>query len=232
MLSAVVVAAVGALLVLIYARAADDRAEERFGTARVLTVVAPIEAGEALDAAVTAGKVRMSDVARGSVLPAALTDTDGLAGTVALTALFPGEQLIPERFGDTAATGPQLLIPSSGELALSVNLTDPARVAGFVSPGSEVGVFLTTATYSRVLLERVTVLGVGSTTPVSTTTTGEDGEQTVEQLPRTLMTLSLTQKQAERVLFAQSIGELSFALLTEDSAVRSGAPVGLDNLFG
>lgn len=232
LLSAVLVAGLGTVLVLLYARAADDRAEERFGTSPVLTVVAPIEAGEALDDALAAGKIERADVARGSVLPTALSDASSLTGTVALTTLFPGEQVIPERFGDTAPTGPQLLIPDGGELALSVNLTDPARVAGFVSPGSEVGVFLTTTTYSRVLLERVTVLGVGSTTPVSTTTTDEDGQQTVEQLPRTLMTLSLTQKQAERVLFAQSIGELSFGLLTDDSDVRSGPPVGPDNLFG
>ena len=27
-------------------------------------------------------------------------------------------------------------------MAISVNLTDPARVAGFVNPGSEVGIFV------------------------------------------------------------------------------------------
>ena len=47
------------------------------------------------------------------------------------------------------------------------------------------------------------MLGVGSTTPVSTTTTDETGASTTEQLPRTLITLSLTQQQAEKILCAQ-----------------------------
>ena len=90
-----------------------------------------------------------------------------------------------------------------------MNLTDPARVAGFVNPGSQVAIFLTgtdrpPATRSPGCCStRVTVLGVGSTTPVSTTDHGRVGASTTEQLPRTLLTLSLTQKQAEKILFAQ-----------------------------
>ena len=101
-----------------------------------------------------------------------------------------------------------LQIPD-GNMAISVNLTDPARVAGFVNPGSQVAIFLTgtdarspARSFTRLLLDRVTVLGVGSTTPVSTTTTDETGASTTEQLPRTLLTLSVDQDQAEKVLFA------------------------------
>ena len=66
-------------------------------------------------------------------------------------------------------------------MAISVNLTDPARVAGFVNPGSEVTIFMSgtdpasTEPFTRMLLDRVTVLGVGSTTPTTTTTTTEEG---------------------------------------------------------
>lgn len=233
LVSAALVAALGTVLVFLYAQGADARAEERFESAPVLQVTAEIEAGEPVADALAAGKIRVADVAVGARLPGALTATSQLdEASVALTALYPGEQVIPEKLGDSAATGPQLLIPDTGEMAVSVNLTDPSRVAGFVNPGSEVSVFLTTPSYSRVLLERVTVLGVGSTTPVSTTTTDEEGQQTVEQLPRTLITLSLNQKQAERVLYAQSIGELAFGLLTDQSTVRAGGATGPDNLFG
>ena len=88
-------------------------------------------------------------------------------------------------------------------MAISVNLTDPARVAGFVNPGSEVAIFLTgtdprrrAQPFTAAPADRVTVLGVGSTTPVSTTTTDESGASTTEQLPRTLLTLSVDQTQA------------------------------------
>ncbi len=52
--------------------------------------------------------------------------------------------------------------------------------------------------YTRLLLDRVTVLAVGTTTPVSTTTTDETGASTTEQLPRTLLTLSVDQRRRRR----------------------------------
>ena len=115
-------------------------------------------------------------------------------------------------------------------MAISVNLTDPARVAGFVNPGSEVAIFWTGARRGRrdhspgSCSTRVTVLGVGSTTPVSTTTTDESGASTTEQLPRTLLTLSLTQAQTQKVLLGASTGELAFGLLTDESAVADADP--------
>ena len=117
-----------------------------------------------------------------------------------------------------------------------MNLTDPARVAGFVNPGSQVAIFLNgsdgdAGSFTRLLLERVSVLGVGSTTPVSTTTTDPAGQQTTEQLPRTLLTLAVDQKDAQRVLFAAGNGELAFALLTPDSSVKAGPGVTAQNLF-
>ena len=129
-----------------------------------------------------------------------------------------------------------------GDMAMSINLTDPARVAGFVNPGSEVAIFIngsdptTGQPYSRVLLTRVKVIAVGSTTPVTTTTTtngqgGEAGQQVVESLPRTLITLSVSQVQMQRVLLGQQQGELSFALLTEDSKVTLAPPTTSDSLF-
>ena len=65
-----------------------------------------------------------------------------------------------------------------------MNLTDPARVAGFVNPGSQVAIFHNTSAYSRMLLPRVTVLGVGSTTPAATTTTTAEGDAQTVETPR------------------------------------------------
>ena len=156
---------------------------------------------------------------------------------MSLGTIYPGEQIISAKWGQSAAVESALQIPETN-MAVSVNLTDPSRVAGFVNPGSEVAIFLTGVTdsdglgYSRLLLERVTVLGVGSTTPVSTTTTDETGASTTEQLPRTLLTLSVNQLQAEKILYAQSTGELAFGLLTDESAVAPDAgPMTFENLF-
>ena len=70
-----------------------------------------------------------------------------------------------------------------------------------------------------------------STTVVATTTTDASGAQTQEQLPKTLLTLAVSQAEAERVLFASSNGELAFGLLNNDSAVAASAGVTPNNLF-
>ena len=69
---------------------------------------------------------------------------------------------------------------------------------------------------------------------ITTTTNGQGGEggqQVVESLPRTLITLSVSQVQMQRVLLGQQQGELSFALLTEDSKVTLAPPTTTDSLF-
>lgn len=236
MVVAVLVAALGSALVFMYTKGADTRAEERFDTVEVLRATALINPGEKIEDAQTAGKLALQTVPQDALLEGAQSTTDALAGTVSLGTIYPGEQIIAPKFGASAAVQSSLQIPK-GMLAISVNLTDPARVAGFVNPGSQVAIFLTGTDagtgggFSRLLLDRVTVLGVGSTTPVSTTTTDTTGASTTEQLPRTLLTLSLDQSQAEKVLFAQGNGELAFGLLTEESAVAPAPAMTFDNLF-
>lgn len=236
LVAAVLVALLGTALVFVYVRGADSRAEERYATVDVLKAVAPIEAGESIDQAAANGKLALQPVAQGDLLPNAQAAIDSLTGLVATVPIYPGEQIISDKFGSQAEAASPLQIPK-GMLAVSINLTDPARVAGFVNPGSEVAVFVTATveqtgqTFTRVLLPRVTVLGVGSTTPTATTTTTAEGAQTTEQLPRTLMTLAVDQKDAQKVLFASSNGELAFGLLTGQSTVRPDAGVTAADLF-
>jgi pilus assembly protein CpaB len=242
LVAAAVVAALGTMLVFLYVRGADNRAEQRFETTEVLVATTQIERGERVADAAAAGKLALQAVPQASVLPGALLTTEGVDQQIALTTIYPGEQIVPQKLGDTAAPESQLPIPDDGDMAMSINLTDPARVAGFVNPGSQVAIFIngtdptTGAPYSRVLLTRVTVIAVGSTTPVTTTTTtdtqGQDGgQQVVESLPRTLITLSVSQTQMQRVLLGQQQGELSFALLTEGSKVTLAPPTTTSNLF-
>jgi pilus assembly protein CpaB len=160
-----------------------------------------------------------------------------MADKVALTTVYPNEQIVTAKFGE-AGEQEVLSIPD-GKIAISISLSDTARVAGFVNPGAEVAIFSSADagamgnddTATRLLLPRVPVIGVGSTTVVSTTTTDESGAQTVEQLPRTLMTLAVDQADAEKIMFAARNSELSFALLTEKSDVKAGPGVTSDSVF-
>lgn len=232
--AAAVVAALGVVLVLLYVRGADQRAQRRFQTVKVLTATARISPGESLQQAAGAGRIELRSVTNNELLAGYQTSTSALAGQVALTTIYPGEQIIASKIGTTAAPASPLAIPK-GMLAISVNLTDPARVAGFVQPGSTVAIFLDGnqggQPFTRLLLPKVRVLGVGSTTPVSTTTTDAQGQQSTEQLPRTLLTLALDQTDAQKVLFAQGNGELALGLLTNDSTVAPGPATTLSSLF-
>jgi pilus assembly protein CpaB len=231
---AAVIAALGTLLVFLYVRGADTRADERYEAVQVLRVVKEIPPGETVEAAQAAGKIETGTVSQKDLLPDALTGIEPIAGKVAVAPIYPGEQLITSKFGATGAAN-GLTIPK-GKIAISVNLTDPARVAGFVNPGDKVAIFMSGSggggTFSRMLLGNVQVIGAGATTMVATTTTDDTGAQTTDQLPKTLLTLAVTQNEAERVLFATSNGELAFALLNKDSKVGSSKGVTEGNLFG
>ena len=86
---------------------------------------------------------------------------------------------------------------------------------------------------TQLLLPKVTVLGVGTTTSVSTTKTDANGAQTTEQLPRTLMTLALDQKDAQKVIYASHVSDyvVSFALLTDSSQIAKIAGTTAGNLY-
>jgi len=226
---AAVVAALGTALVFMYVRSADARVASEYDSVDVLLATKVISPGESVDSAAAAGKFQLKPVPRNQRLAGVLTDTNSLVGKVATTTIYPGEQIIASKFGG-AAESSVLPIPQD-LMAISVNLTDPARVAGFVTPGSEVAIFMTTEGLSRLLLPRVQVLGVGSTAPGTTTKTAEDGTSTIEQLPNALLTIAVTKEQAEKVLYAAHNGEVAFGLLTKESEVPKGLGVTFQNLF-
>ena len=115
--AAAIVAALGAVLVFLYVRGADIRAEAQYDTRDVLKVVTTIEQGETIDDAAAAGKIALEPVPLNQVLPDALASTSTITGQVALTNLYPGEQIISSKFG--GASESSVLPIKEGELALS-----------------------------------------------------------------------------------------------------------------
>lgn len=255
LLLATLVALIGTALVVVYVRSADNRAQEQFDTVEVLRATQTIEAGESIEAATSAGKIASEAVPKNQVLDGAMQSVDALKGEVAVTTIFAGEQIIPAKFGG-AAQGETLAIPE-GMQAISVELTDSARVSGFVNPGSEVAIYHIEPMLDvsaeqgvadaraglsqngvppngvvRLLLKRVLVLGVGSTSTTTTTSTTPDGAATTEEVPRTLLTVAVSQADAERLMFASTDtnGRLAFALLNEKSKSQPDRGIGWQNL--
>lgn len=237
LLVALAIAALGTAMIVMYVQGIDARATEGQELVEVLTATEVIESGETIEDVMSSGRIETSQLSRVAQADGALTSTRSIAGQVAIGTIFPGEQIISQKFGEPGS-GSALTIPDD-KLAISVELTAPARVAGFVNPGSEVAIFvsadpelikpdgssMTLSTYTRLLLAKVQVIGVGATTVAARTTTTEDGEQTTEEIPQTILTIAVDQSQAEKVIFASRNGDLSFALLSEKSSVTDNPGV-------
>ena len=227
---AVVIAAVGALLVFMYARGADARASADIAQQQVLVATAQVESGEKVADAIAAGKFDLAEVPSTAVLPGALTETATITDQVAATTIYAGEQLVAQKFSGAGTSSPLLI--AKDEMAVSLQLTDSDRVAGFLAPGASVAIYVTDvnpeALSTRLLLERVTVLGVGQTT---TTTPETASDAAAETTATTILTLSVGQVDAGKVIYASKHGVLTFALLTENSKTSPDGGTTLDNLF-
>ncbi len=228
LIAALVVAALGVALVFAYVQGADDRALGDQEQVQVLFASQEIPVGQTADSASANGSMELRTVASNSVADGAVSNIDGITGQVALTTIFPGQQIVTAAFGDISGVS-AIPIPE-GKMALSLQLGDPERVAGFLGAGSEVAVFATlaspkvsdqeneaTAENTQLLLPRVQVITVGNVQPVQQTTTDSDGSQNTEEIPRAIVTVAVTQEQAQRLIFATQKGQLYFSLLTDTS---------------
>lgn len=239
LIMAVVVALVGAGLVFVYAKGADSRAAEAYRPVTVFVAAQDIAVGESFDQALANQKITSREIPENVRVGTAVTTVDELRGQSANARIDAGEQILTSNYGGEN-TATVLAIPD-GMIAVAVQLSDTARVAGFVGAGSEVVVWLNAALpgadgstdgdmSTRVLLDRAQVIAAGSTSTQNTT--NEDGTSTVpEQMPRALLTLALSQEDAERVQLASRVGELSFGLLTPESDVKPSKGLDVDSLF-
>lgn len=251
LLAALLVAAVGTVLVFLYASTANARALRGQHPVEVLVAKIQIPVGTSAAQAAEKGMFDRKTITRAAAAPGALGPSalSTLNGKVALTTIYPGEQILAAKFGSQAQSS-VLPIPP-GMVGESVQVSDPARVAGFVTPGSNVAVFVTlspsggttrggTASFTQLLLPKVQVLAVGATTGGTGATAGQAdgngngaaGANPEQQLPRAILTLALNQLDATRLAFAAQQGQLYFVLLSPTTTLSPpGTRVTMQNLF-
>lgn len=232
LIAALVVAALGTTLVFFYVDRVDERALRDQEPVNVLVAKTIIKAGTTGAQAEREGAFKLQPIPRTAAIDGYLRDARSIGDLVAVSDIYPGEQIIAPKFAAAGSTG-ALPIPP-GKVGMSFQLGDPQRVAGFVQPGSEIAVFVTIAGAlpdgtpgTRLLLPRVTVIAVGPTT--LRPATGKDANN--EAVPTAILTLALDQMQGQRLVYASQNGTLYFALLTKDSKVAPGPGVGGRNLF-
>jgi len=197
---ALVLAAVGTVLVFMYAQNAQNVATQGQTLKKVLVAKTAIEVGTTGAAAAASGAFIEEELPSTAIADGAIDDAAPLASLVTVVPVFPGQQIISQQWGAVAlSTG--LSIPE-GKIAVSIQLGDPERVAGFIAPGSIVAVFATGGPTIKLLLSGVEVIAVGPTTIVSRST-GTGSSANVEQIPTAILTLALNQTDAEKIIFAQ-----------------------------
>lgn len=241
---AVVLGIVGAGAVYAYAQSANERAVESLEAVEVVVVQQRVPAGTAWSDAISGDYFQVEKVPASSAPSSAVGDlnADIPDGEVSTHTLRPGQVLVRSMFGSkTAATG-ALEIP--GDLqAISIALTADAQVSGYVRSGSEVAIYQTAEvtgspdagndqttagsedkTFVTTLLEpRVGVLAVSRVAPGDVDGADEDDLQGgVQSSDDFLVTLAVSQQQAERIILAQQVGKLYVGLLSETSVTEPG----------
>lgn len=245
LLVAALIALAGTAMIVLYVQGIDARATKDQELVEVLVATDTIDTGEPVSDAQEAGKIEKSQVRRADMVDGSLSSTSSIADLVAVGTVYPGEQLIAKKFGSLGETQGGLVIPED-KMAVSIELTDFERVAGFVNPGNEVAIFATPqdlmallpddkekklGDFTRIVLTRVPVLGVGTTSVTSRTTKTEDGGQVAEEVARTILTLAVTQDEAEKLIQADRNADITFALLTEESKVSDNPGARPADLF-
>lgn len=220
--AATVIALIGSVLVLLYANGADKRAVAASSPTTVYVSTATIPAGTSVKEAVRLKLLTRTQTAAKAMPAGALTSvTPDNEALLALTDIPPGQFVLGSAFGETVIGDKAIQVPA-GKLAVSVQLSDPARVGNFVTPGSMLTIF---ASYklkqldaseeskvfneqdvqgTSVLLDNIQVIGMGN----QALQAGQQGAQkgaegeaaAAPQAPSFLVTLAVTPEQATKLV--------------------------------
>jgi pilus assembly protein CpaB len=233
--SALLLALLGTVGVYRYAKTADTRAGAKAKTTSVVVATKRVAAGTTWADTVKGGYLKQETMPADSVPSSAVPSTVNAAinkDAVAQAEIAPGQIVLREVYGTTSAQTGVLAIPK-GLIAVSFSFAANADVAGFVAPGSQVVIFLSSKlntkdpklalstgadlTVIKTLIPRVGVLAASQAAPTQVTGAADANAAAVGG--SVLLTLALSQADAERVILGQKIGELYLGLLSASSSV-------------
>lgn len=240
---AIVLAVVGTAAVLLYV------SKTRNSVAEGQTAVTVLVAKERIAAGTSGASLRTRELLEPVVMPAGALPADSLVEIPAeLDELVlthdvqPRQLLLKGMFGAATKLSGGVSVPEK-MMAVSLKLAAEEEVGGFVRPGSQIAVFATfgvideaykkaagtSNSLTKLLLPRVEVLAVGAygEDGVTSAQQQEDGEAEQTGKVTLLVTVAVTQADAEKLIHAVRIGELYLSLLTDTSEARVGA--GIDN---
>jgi pilus assembly protein CpaB len=232
---AVLLAGVGAVLVLGYVSDADQRAMAGMEPMTVLMVAEPIAQGtpvEQLAELVAAEELPTTAVAQGAV-----GSLDELSGQVVTVDLEPGEQLLASRFTDPEllAAATEVEVPA-GMQEISV-LLEPQRVlGGHLAAGDTVGVFVSVTEPSRTMLVQHKVLVTrveGGITQAPAAVEADPEAPVAAPVPEgsVMVTLAVVAPDAEEIVFGAEHGTVWLSLTGAEASEDGTRVVTKENVY-
>lgn len=222
-IAAVVLALVGAMLVVSYASGADERAVRALEPVEVLVVATAVPAGTAVESLLPF--LAAQKLPGTAVATSALKSLDGLAGKVTAVELLPGEQLVAERLTapETLQASGSVQVPD-GLQEISFQL-DPQRVVGGrLTAGDHIGIFISLKDggieakpekeTTQLTLHKVLVTSVqraASAAPSPEPTAGGSGapvEDTSLPTGSMLLTVAVNDVDATKIVYGSEFGTL------------------------
>ena len=176
----------------------------------ILVASRPLKRGERMERSA----LRWSKFPREAVIPAFITDSQGDVrsewdGALVKSAIVEGEPILPTKLIRGADRGFMSALLEPGMRAVSINVSPESSAGGFILPGDSVDVILTyegdgdgaAATKTGTILENVQVLAVDQTY-----------EEESEAVVADTITLAVAAGDAERLLRAKAVGDLTLSL--------------------
>lgn len=158
---------------------------------------------------ITADHVKEIDWPANSVPAGAFTSTDKLLASnpVVLRRFYANEPILTAKLAGSKTRATLSAQISDAQRAVSVRVNDVVGVAGFILPGDRVDVMITRETgkdnnITDVLLQNIRVIGIDQNANED-----DSGAKVVKAV-----TLEVGPDQAQKLVLAQKIGELSLAL--------------------
>jgi pilus assembly protein CpaB len=201
----VAIATAAAATMLVYQ--AIQRRPVQVANPQVFVVAAahPLQTGALL----TATDVKLVGWPSDAVVPGSFTKVEDVVGRGVLDSMAENEPLTDAKVAPVGAgAGLPPTIPP-GMRAISLRVNDVVGVAGFVTPGNRVDVFVTLkrtdTSLTRIVLSNVQVLTAG-------TAFEQDKSKSGQAMPTTVVTLLLSPEDAEKVVLASTEGQIMLAL--------------------
>lgn len=219
--AAAMLAIVGALLVMSYARNADQRAMKDLDPVPVVVVQAAIPAGTPVES--MAKSLTTKNLPAASVSASAVSSLEDSTGKVAAVDLVPGEQLVAERLvaPEKLKSRGAVEVPP-GLQEVSFQLAPNRVVGGRLAPGDRVGVFVsldsggsesdpatetTKLTVRKVLVTAVQSAPDGTTAPAEgSDPSAPDPRDTTLPTGSLMLTVAVNDIDAAKIVFAGEFG--------------------------